>query len=183
MVVCLVKLNLGSGFTKYKDFVNIDLRKNKNVDIVGNFCNLGSWSDGSVEEIISRHSFEHVPYFDSDTVLGEWFRVLRPEGKLNLIVPDVELTVKLFLDGSVDFKRLMHDLYGEITPGGFWDQPQDWHRSAWCFKSLNDLRERVGFSKIRRVPTEEKLFFDVNSNQFVHLAHGLGTDSFFELVK
>jgi SAM-dependent methyltransferase len=44
------------------------------------------FEDGSVDILISRHSFEHA--LDPVAVLGEWRRVLTPDGRVLVVLPD-----------------------------------------------------------------------------------------------
>lgn len=86
-----MKLNLGSSTEKIKDFINVDCRKLENVDIV---CDLEQmpwqWQSDSVDEIYTSHCFEHL--HDPISAINECHRILKPNGKLTIIVPNARGT-------------------------------------------------------------------------------------------
>ena len=49
--------------------------------------------DGSVDAIYSSHMIEHLDRSEARRFLGECQRVLRPGGRLRLVVPDLRVTV------------------------------------------------------------------------------------------
>ena len=48
------------------------------------------YKDGEVDEIFSSHTLEHISKFKIAETLKEWYRVLKPLGKLTVRVPDLE---------------------------------------------------------------------------------------------
>jgi len=48
------------------------------------------YEDESIDEIFSSHTLEHINKFQIVDTLKEWRRVLKPEGKLTVRVPDLE---------------------------------------------------------------------------------------------
>ena len=178
-----LRLNLGAAFTRYKGFTNIDLRETVHVlpENRMDFRKLTKYSDESVSEIVSCHSFEHIPYFECEGVLREWFRVLKPGAKCHIVLPDFKLFAEEYFAGRFTHHQLMINLFAEID--GFFNQPQDWHRSCWDFKSILALAKKVGFKTVRSVPFSEKNFFAVNEGEWVHLSHCTGSDTHFELTK
>lgn len=83
-----MKLNLGSGRRVLEGYVNVDIVQLEGVDqVVDLFQFPWPWEDGSVDEIYSRHFFEHVPGKLRMKFMDECYRVLAPEGKMTFIVP------------------------------------------------------------------------------------------------
>ncbi len=84
-----LKLNLGAGKTYIPGFVNIDIDPKAEVVL-----DLGSdplpFPDDSVDEVVSRHTLEHVG--DYLFAIGEIYRVMRHDGELLLSLPYVTLT-------------------------------------------------------------------------------------------
>lgn len=179
-----VRLNLGAAFTRYKGFTNIDVRQTMHIEKnnVFDFRDLSRYKDESVDEILSRHSFEHIPYYECEKTLKEWYRVLKPGSKCHIVMPNFQLLSEAWFRGDIDHKLLMHNLFGEID-GKFFKQPQDWHKSLWDYKSLLELAKKCGFSSMTTVSLGGKDFYDVNINDYVDLPHGLGVDTHFELIK
>lgn len=84
-----LKLNIGAGKTYIPGFVNIDIDEKADVAL-----DLGTdplpFPDDSVEEVVSRHTLEHVS--DYLFALGEIYRVMRHDGELLLSLPYVTRT-------------------------------------------------------------------------------------------
>ncbi len=82
-----VALELGCGEAKRDpDAVGIDRRDLPGVDLVGDvFDVLGEVPTGAAASVASSHFFEHVP--DLERLMAELARVLRPGGRLEVVVP------------------------------------------------------------------------------------------------
>ena len=87
-----LRLNLGCGDFQLpfeQGWVNIDssrrVRADLHLDVVA--CPL-PFDDDSVEEVYAGHLLEHVPHDDVPGFLAEVRRVLRPGGRLGVVVPD-----------------------------------------------------------------------------------------------
>ncbi len=59
----------------------------------------GKWKfeDSSVDAIYSSHVYEHLNHEDGLHFLQEAFRVLKPEGKLRLVVPSIKAEIDKYL--------------------------------------------------------------------------------------
>jgi len=84
----LMKLHLGCGRRFIPGFVHIDVVDHPHVDHVSSIDNLSFLQDGSVELIYNCHVLEHFKRREVARVLGEWYRVLAPGGRLRISVPD-----------------------------------------------------------------------------------------------
>jgi SAM-dependent methyltransferase len=81
-----VRLNLGSGGTRKPGFYGVDHLPLPEVDIQADLNAPLDWlPDNSVQEIYSRHVFEHIPGILP--LMREVHRVLRPDGTARIIVP------------------------------------------------------------------------------------------------
>lgn len=81
-----MKLNLGCGRRPLEGYVNVDIADGANW-VVDLFKFPWPWADGSVDEIYSRHFFEHVPGKLRFKFMDECYRILKPGGKMMFIVP------------------------------------------------------------------------------------------------
>ncbi len=80
-----VVLNLGSGTSRiHPDIINVDLFEFKNVDVVGDICDM-PFKDMTVDGIVCDSVMEHVA--NSQGVLKEMSRILKPGGTLIVTVP------------------------------------------------------------------------------------------------
>lgn len=87
-----LKLDIGCGLNKKEGFLGCDLRSHKDIDFTFNFeKDVWPFEDGSVTEILSHHTFEHIE--DIISVMNEMWRVMKWESKATIIVPhkDCEL--------------------------------------------------------------------------------------------
>lgn len=83
----VVKVELGPGLARFvKDAITIDKYNGDAVDIVANFEEgLEFLPDNSVDYMYSRHVMEHIG--NIELLLSEIFRVLKPNGVYEFIVP------------------------------------------------------------------------------------------------
>lgn len=145
-------LNLGSGRTRIKGFLNIDASYGTLCDVVARVDKIKLSTD-SVGVIYASHVFEHIPRAQARPVLAEWYRVLRPGGRLYICVPDQEVLFRVYLDSlpSYDTEEGRHlvDRASYLTYGGQADR-HDFHFYGYSFTTLRYLLESVGFRDIRR---------------------------------
>lgn len=78
-------LNLGCGFNKMKNAVNVDIRKECNPDIVMDFEKPLKFKDNEFDKIVTVEVFEHIK--TPQRLLKECYRILKPNGILELTVP------------------------------------------------------------------------------------------------
>jgi SAM-dependent methyltransferase len=85
---CMVKLDIGCGKNKREGFIGVDQFPMENVDIVLDVVkDTWPWADGEVEEIHCSHFIEHLSAKDRVVFMNNAYRVLKPEGKITIIVP------------------------------------------------------------------------------------------------
>ncbi len=97
------KLNLACGTPIEKHFpepwLNVDAEPGA-ADIVMSIDDLPEEWEGVFEEVRASHVLEHFTLNEAHDVMDEWARVTKPEGKLMVCVPDLELIVQSYLDGK-----------------------------------------------------------------------------------
>lgn len=81
-------LNLGCGDQPKPGFVNVDIHKYPGVDRVLNLRKRWPWRTGSVEWISASEVAEHLP--DPIHFMNEAWRVLKPGGYLDMVVPSTD---------------------------------------------------------------------------------------------
>ncbi len=80
----------------------MDVQPLPNVDIVHDLTVVPyPIESNSVEEIISQETLEHLPFRKLHFILYEWFRILAPEGKITIQVPDIGLMCKYFAEDKI----------------------------------------------------------------------------------
>ena len=140
-----MKLHLGCGNRFLgKDWMHIDICNNKNIDYVMDIRNLGRFEDDSIDEIYACHVFEHFKVNEIIDVLKEWYRVLKPDSKLRLAVPDFESIVNLYLTKKYDLS-----IFHGLIYGGYKDE-YDIHYNIYDQKYLSELLRNIGFKEVYR---------------------------------
>ena len=70
----------------FKNSICIDINDNNEVDVVGDIYDvIKKFSNNSIDYIYSSHCLEHLK--DIDLIINEFSRVLKIEGKMEIIVP------------------------------------------------------------------------------------------------
>lgn len=81
-----------------------------------------------IDAIFSSHALEHVGKYEIAPTLQEWFRVLRPGGVLELIVPDSRWFCKNWLEKA---EVLAEREWEHATLFGLQDHAGEFHKSAY----------------------------------------------------
>lgn len=129
-----VKLNLGSGTSRYEDYLSVDYYVD-GVDVVHDLTKPLPYDDATVDAIYSSHVVEHFSRDEWEDVRQDWARVLKPGGTIEIRTPDIVAVSKdLFRavdEGNVELQELsLTRMYGDQGhPGGF-------HKNGFTAESL-----------------------------------------------
>ena len=94
-----VLFHIGCGEINSPEFINIDARKDKHIHIVTrNIFRLWMIPSNTADLIYMCHILEHVPRKKLSVVLKEMYRILKPNGKLRLSVPDFDYIISIYND-------------------------------------------------------------------------------------
>ncbi|TAE60041.1 MAG: methyltransferase domain-containing protein [Nostocales cyanobacterium] len=160
-----IKLHIG-GKEAHPDWKILDVEPRPEVDYVGNASDLSQFEDNSIAAIYASHVLEHFYYgIDNELIntLSEWYRVLKPGGKLLISVPDLKKLCWMYLhpDMSVmDRLHLMRIIFGGQT------NIYDVHKVGFDSEILALYLEEVGFTEYEEV-SEFNLFKDCSSLRIV----------------
>lgn len=136
-----VRLNIGAGGVPLNGYDNLDIKS-------GTDCTKLSHADNSVDEIYASHVLEHWPYEKTAEVLLEWVRALKPGGRLRVSVPDFDLLVKAYSQGTT------LNVEG-ILLGGHVDA-DDYHKAIFTRDKLAKLMRLAGLKRIARWTPEHE---------------------------
>ncbi len=135
-----MKLNLGCGLDKREGYVNIDIREEVNPDLVHDLEKPLPFPDNSAEEIIAKDVLEHLSFHKVEDALRDWFRVLKPGGRIYIQCPDLEaIAKKIILSGKYSWKEISYWVYGAQ------DYPENTHKAGFTIRTLKELLEKIGF--------------------------------------
>jgi predicted SAM-dependent methyltransferase len=150
-------LHLGCGARACSGWVNIDAFEQPGLDLRWDLRDPLPCADGSATLIYSEHVLEHLEYEDARRVLKELYRLLAPDGRLRLGVPDAELYMRAYAAGDHRFFDKLRNIGNPATPldtpvkvinqmfrmGGA-------HRFAWDFQTLAQQLQEAGFQVVER---------------------------------
>lgn len=136
----MVRLHLGCGSKIFRGYVNIDNRGDP--DVLGDITDLSRYADGSVDEILAVHVFEHFFPWKVPGILSHWCAKLKKGGKLILEMPDLQKVLGHFKDPKSSPQLTMLALYG----GEESERIEDLHKWCWDYAQVEPLLKAAGFS-------------------------------------
>jgi predicted SAM-dependent methyltransferase len=149
-----LRLNVGCGGRRLPGYTGVDVIPRPAADIVSPADAIPLPSN-SVEEILAIHVVEHVHQWEVPSLLKEWFRLLKPGGRLVMEMPDIIKCAKNVAEGYT---------YAGKHPdqAGMWGifgdsrlkDPYMIHKWGWHFKSLSPLVKEAGFVKLKEERTQ-----------------------------
>lgn len=154
-----IKLEIGAGKKPRTDFITCDIRDLENVDVKCDTKNL-PYENGTVDEIYSRHLIEHFSFRDFLIVLKEWNRVLKIDGEVYIICPNLMWHLEQIVNGSHESfftkERGKNDRYWGFGSLFGWQQNEhDFHKFGYYFELLKDVLEKMGFGNIENLTATE----------------------------
>lgn len=145
-----VKLNIGCGGRRIPGYTGVDAVERPAAEIIAQ-ANAIPLHDGTVDEIMAIHLWEHFYLWDCPAVIAEWKRLLKPRGRLVLELPDIEKCCRNLLDkvmrGGKDPAQLSYwGLYGDPRQA----DPYMHHRWGWTPATLQAFLTEHGFTNIQQ---------------------------------
>ena len=133
--------------------IRFDIDEKVNPDIVGTLLDMSAVETGSVDAIYSSHNIEHVFPHEVPIVLREFHRVLKDDGMVVLVCPDLQSVCEAVVDD-----KLLQPLYespaGPISPidilyghRQFIARGNEYmaHKGGFTYSVLNDAFIEAGF--------------------------------------
>lgn len=138
-----------------KPFENLDTRALKGVDHVSKAFPL-SFEENTFDLVYSSHVLEHFEKSQTQDVVNEWVRVLKPGGTIRLSVPSFESLIKIY-EASGDMEYIIGPLMGGQT------YEQNFHYNMFDTKRLTQYLENAGCEAVHPwnyKRTSHSKFFD-----------------------
>jgi glycosyltransferase involved in cell wall biosynthesis len=165
-----LKLHLACGHDYTEGYINVDFYapEDAKCDVRFDVMKL-PYPDNSVDEIKAFHIIEHFHFFDIQEVLKEWYRVLKPGGRLWLETPDFLETCKSFVEGSpvmhIEDWRVL--LYGHFFAHAW--VPGQTHKFLFTETQLRTNLGWAGFRQVNRLPPSSKYVMDFTYHLFLNV--------------
>lgn len=159
-----IKLHLGCGERYIHSFIHVDLADYPHIDYKQDISDLSMFEDNAVDVIYACHVLEHFKRYETERVLTEWCRVLKPKGILRVAVPDFEAIVKAY-EKYEDMELIMGLLYGGQ------DYEYNFHYVAFDFKYLEKSLKKVGFKNVYRYDWRKTIHKDYDDFSQAYIPH------------
>jgi glycosyltransferase involved in cell wall biosynthesis len=159
------KLEIGSGMKPQPGYEHLDARADlPDIDHVADIRAVLPFPDGTFDEVLSNSCIEHVSWRDVQRVVGEWGRIVKPGGTIDIWTPDFEYLCRRYL-ARKDDRRLDTSLAADAGGclGGYdesaWaiikmfggqDYPENFHGAVLDEEVLTRILEHAGFEQIER---------------------------------
>jgi predicted SAM-dependent methyltransferase len=191
----MIKVNLGSGTTVAEGWINLDKSWNiylskfpiikkllYKLGLISEDTFKADWQEKniirhdvtkglpfeseSVDFIYCSHLLEHLTYMMTRKVCQEAYRVLKKNGIFRVVVPDLKLYARKYVEGDRNFfgrsEKPMADLFLEsLCLEELQDRPitqkilYSLHKHMYDAESLTFLLKSIGFRSIRRISFRE----------------------------
>tara|TARA_B100001287_G_scaffold238423_1_gene211866 strand:- start:10200 stop:10673 length:474 start_codon:yes stop_codon:yes gene_type:complete len=137
-----MKIEFGAGETPTKtDFLQQDIRAVEGIDFVCSAWDIDQQVDSnSVDEIFSRHFFEHLTFAQGEYLLEVWYKILKPGGRIEMMLPNMMCHAYQWINGD---PRAAENIYGHQR--GEFEDTWDIHKSGYDQYSMKTLVERKGY--------------------------------------
>lgn len=172
------KLEIGPGNTRIAGFETVNVVWGSNVDYIADASKKLPFKDNTFDIVYASHILEHIPWYQLEKTLTEWFRIVKPGGSIEIWIPDGLLIAKTFVeyeetgvdniinDGWYKFNEEKDPCiwangrifsYGDGT--GIKSNP-NWHLSIFSPRYLEKILSKSGFVKIERLKKENVRGYD-----------------------
>ena len=144
-----LKVNIGSGGRPMAGYLNTDVTPHPGVDRVCFAWDLGLPNE-SVSEIQCHHVIEHFFPKDWPPALTEFWRVLKPGGRIHLSCPDFGDMAKGYAEGRYSIDDARQVVMATVPPFNSCDynDPASYHRTVHSEESLCADLKNIGFESI-----------------------------------
>ncbi|NBD33267.1 MAG: methyltransferase domain-containing protein [Cyanobacteria bacterium] len=99
------KLQLGAGPNCLEGWLNTDLWPIHDGVLFFDATKPFPLEDNTFDYIISENQIEHLSYYDALFMLRECYRILKPNGKIRIATPNLEVLAGLYKNGSDQNKQ------------------------------------------------------------------------------
>ncbi|MGE3314017.1 MAG: methyltransferase domain-containing protein, partial [Planctomycetaceae bacterium] len=142
-------LDLGAGATRreWPDHTTCttDIRGDVGADYVMDTRAL-NFPDGHFDLVASSHHLEHIPRWEQEEAWREIYRVTKPGGAIEHIVPNCAWAAAKILDGETDL-HVMNVLYGAQEAHGY-AREFNLHYFGYTPEIAKSLAESAGFEEV-----------------------------------
>lgn len=168
-------LEIGPGKTRIKNFETLNTLLINETDFIGQLGGKLPFKDESFDLIYMSHVLEHIFWYKLDDTMDELVRILKPNGKIEIWVPDGEKIAQAFVDAekglNKDFASDNWYRFNSEKDPCVWysgrvhaygdgysstaNNHYNIHLSSFSKRFLKKLLQKHGFDEIRDLSHEE----------------------------
>lgn len=144
-----LKLHLGCGKKYFDGFINVDSNIFQKSDMWLDVRQGLPFPSETVEFIYTSNFLEHFYTDESDFILRECLRVLKKEGGMRIVAPNLENAIRAYINNQLDWFSDWPIKYA--SAGGRFSNLvfcHGQHRNTFDFSYLEEILRHVGFLKI-----------------------------------
>jgi len=150
-----IKLHLGCGGMRWRDFINVDMyphdpnkedssRDGCVADVFADIRVLGL-PDETIDEIFTAHTIDHFTRWQGIAMLRDWYRMLKPAGLITIEAADFRRCVFWLFHPNREKRRLARTQFY----GNQWNEIEyETHRYVWSANELKAALKEIGFSSV-----------------------------------
>jgi predicted SAM-dependent methyltransferase len=171
------KLHLGCGNNIFDGWLNTDILAGEKIaylDVTKKY----QLPSNSFDFIFTEHMIEHITIEQSELMLAECFRVLKPFGIIRISTPDLAKIIGMYnqnLDTEKQkyldwvkqnyFPNRNYELHNQYINNYF----HNWgHKFIFDFETIKSLLEKIGFTNIIEVPIYKSTSAELNNLEMHH---------------
>lgn len=159
-----IKLHLGCGETRIKDYINIDfpstdhtVQIQEGADFFFDITKL-SFPSNSINEVRNHHVFEHFSRSKALALLTAWHLWLQENGILYIETPDFQASIEQLVRPEYSFKEkqaILRHIFGSQEAG--------WaiHYDGWYLEKYITVLKSLGFKIIASKKTKHKVISNI----------------------
>jgi predicted SAM-dependent methyltransferase len=157
-------LNVGCGPNAIAEFVNLDYNWLEGVDLVWDITRGIPFKAERFSGIYSEHCLEHLSYEQVNSILSDFFRLLKPLGMIRIVVPDAELYLEIYRKQkngehvTFPYGQTAHEIHAPIITSMMVVNSifrGHGHQYAYDYETLKVMLEAQGFCDIQRTSFRE----------------------------
>ncbi len=133
--------------------IRLDVDATVNPDVLGSMTDMSTVANESVDAVFSSHNIEHLYPHEVPVALAEIVRVLKPDGFLVVVCPDLQAAAKWIAEDRM-FETAYESPAGPVTPFDMVyshrsythrDKPHQAHHSGFSKSTLQATMLANGF--------------------------------------
>lgn len=145
-----IALDMGAGNSRrewegYKT-ETLDIRKESGADYIQDSRKM-TFLDNTFDLVASSHHLEHIGRHDQELVWNEMFRICKPGGGIEHVIPDVSWAANEIMKGNVDV-NVLNVLYGAQEAHGY-AREFNLHYFGYTPSVAISLAEKAGFVNVK----------------------------------